>query len=53
MNLQEDMAIIRILFIGFILIALAAVAIKSVISAAAMPIQFFSFLIGIILTYGG
>lgn len=52
MKLQEDMAIIRILFIGFILIALAA-AIKSVISAAAMPIQFFSFLIGIILTYGG
>lgn len=53
MRLQEDMWVVKILFIGFILIALAVLAIKSAITVAAMPIQFFSFLIGIILTYGG
>lgn len=52
MNLREDIYTIKILFIVFFVVALAVVTIKSIISVFISPIQFISFILGLILVYG-
>ena len=52
MNLREDVHTLKILFAIFFIVALAVITIKSIISVFISPIQFFSFILGIILVYG-
>ena len=52
MNLREDVRTLKILFAIFFIVALAVIMIKSIISVFISPIQFFSFILGIILVYG-
>lgn len=52
MNLREDVRTLKILFAIFFIVALAVITIKSIISVFISPIQFFSFILGIILVYG-
>ena len=52
MNLREDVRTLKILFIIFFIVALTVIMIKSIISVFISPIQFFSFILGIILVYG-
>ena len=52
MNLTEDVRTLKILFAIFFIVALAVITIKSIISVFISPIQFFSFILGIILVYG-
>lgn len=52
MNLREDVRTLKILFAIFFIVALAVITIKSIVSVFVSPIQFFSFILGIILVYG-
>ena len=52
MNLREDVRTLKILFVIFFIVALAVITIKSITSVFISPIQFFSFILGIILVYG-
>ena len=52
MNLREDVRTLKILFAIFFIVALAVITIKSIVSVFISPIQFFSFILGIILVYG-
>lgn len=52
MNLREDVCTLKILFAIFFIVALAVITIKSITSVFISPIQFFSFILGIILVYG-
>lgn len=52
MNLREDVRMLKILFAIFFIVALAVIMIKSIVSVFVSPIQFFSFILGIILVYG-